>query len=85
MTQTNLQNRKRLTDLENELMVGAERMVRESGMDMDSLLYLTWRTSKDLLDSTGSSAQCHMAVWMGGELGEKGHMCMCGGVPLLST
>ena len=57
MTQTNLQNRKRLTDLENELMVGAERMVRESGMDMDSLLYLTWRTSKDLLSSTGNSAQ----------------------------
>ena len=23
---------------------------RESGMDMDTLLYLTWRTSKDLLD-----------------------------------
>ena len=26
-------------------------------MDMDTLLYLTWRTSKDLLDSTGNSAQ----------------------------
>ena len=26
-------------------------------MDMDTLLYLTWRTHKDLLDSTGSSAQ----------------------------
>ena len=62
-----------------------EGIVREFGMDMDTLLCLTWRTNKDLLDSTGSSAQCHMAVWMGGELGEKGHMCMCGGVPLLST
>ena len=31
--------------------------VREFGMGMDTLLYLTWRTSKDLLDSTGNSAQ----------------------------
>ena len=34
-----------------------EGIVRESGMDMDTLLCLTWRTSKDLLDSTGDSAQ----------------------------
>ena len=34
-----------------------EGIVRESGMDMDTLLCLTWRTSKDLLDSTGNSAQ----------------------------
>ena len=34
-----------------------EGTVRESGMDMDTLLYLTWRTSKDPLDSTGDSAQ----------------------------
>ena len=27
-----------------------EGIVRESGMDMDTLLYLTWRTNKDLLD-----------------------------------
>ena len=32
-------------------------IVRESGMDMDTLLDLAWRTSKDLLDSTGDSAQ----------------------------
>ena len=44
-----------------------EGIVRESGMDMDTLLYLTWRTSKDLLDSTGDSAQCHVAAWLGGE------------------
>ena len=30
---------------------------RESGMDMDTRLYLSWRTSKDLLHSTGNSAQ----------------------------
>ena len=34
-----------------------EGIVRESGMHMDTLLYFTWRTSKDLLDSTGDSAQ----------------------------
>ena len=46
-----------------------ERIVRESEMDMDTLLCLTWRTNKDLLDSTGNSAQCHVAAWMGGEFG----------------
>ena len=44
-------------------------MVRESGMDVDTPLYLTWRTSKDLLESTGDSAECHVAAWMGGEFG----------------
>jgi len=44
-----------------------EGIVREFGMDMDTLLYLTWRTSKDLLDRTGSSAQCHVAAWVGGQ------------------
>ena len=46
-----------------------EGIVREPGMDMDTLLDLTWRTSKDLLDSTEKSAQCHVAAWMGGEFG----------------
>ena len=41
-------------------------------MDMDTLLYFTWRTSKDLLSSTGDSAQCHVAAWMGGEFGGEG-------------
>ena len=36
---------------------------------MDTLLYFTWRTNKDLLDSTGNSALCHVAAWMGGEFG----------------
>ena len=51
---------------------------KESGMDMDTLLYVTWRTRKDLLDSTGDSAQCHVAAWMEGSLGEKRYMCMYG-------
>ena len=65
---TYLQNRNRLTDLEKNLCLSGGRD-RESGMDMDILLYLTWRTSKDLLDSTGDSAQCQVAAWMGGEFG----------------
>ena len=32
--------------------------VRESGMDMHTLLYLKWITNKDLLCSTGNSAEC---------------------------
>ena len=47
-------------------------IVRECGMDMDTLLYLAWRTSKDLLDSTWTSAQCHVVAWMGGEFGGEG-------------
>ena len=52
-----------------------EGIVRELGVDMDTLLYLTWRTHKDLLSSTGNSAQYHVAAWMGGEfVGEGIHV-----------
>ena len=44
-----------------------EGIVREIGMDMDTLLYLTWRTSKDLLDSTGDSAQYSVITLLQGE------------------
>ena len=33
------------------------------------LLYFKWITNKDLLYSTGDSAQCYVASQMGGELG----------------
>ena len=33
------------------------------------LLYLKWITNKDLLYSTGYSAQCYVAAWVGGEFG----------------
>ena len=41
-------------------------------MDMDTLLYLTWRTSKDLLSSPGNSAQYSViTLWSpGGRIGE---------------
>ena len=36
---------------------------------MYTLLYLKWITNKDLLYSTGNSAHCYVAAWMGGESG----------------
>ena len=57
---------------------------REFGMDMYILLYLKWITNKDLLYSTGNSAQCYVAAWMGGEFGGKWiHICLYRRVPLL--
>ena len=49
-----------------------EGIVREPVMDMDTLLYLTWRTSKDLLSRTGNSAQSSViTLWSpGGKMGE---------------
>ena len=49
-----------------------EGIVMESGMDMYTLLYLIWRTSKDLLSSTGNSAQYSViTLWFpGGRTGE---------------
>ena len=41
-------------------------------------LDLKWITNKDLLNSTGSSAQCHVAAWEGRGLGENGHMRVYG-------
>ena len=42
-------------------------------MDTDTLLDFTWRTSKDLLDSTGDSAQYSViTLWSpGGRMGEE--------------
>ena len=36
-------------------------------MNMYMLLNLKWLINKDLLYSTGSSTQCYVAAWMGGE------------------
>ena len=52
-----------------------ERIVREFGIHMYTLLYFKWITDKDQLYSTGSSAQCYMTTWMGGEFaGELTHV-----------
>ena len=55
-----------------------EGRVRELGMDMYTLLYLKWKTNKDLLYSTGNFAQCYVAAWMEGSLGENGYMYVYG-------
>ena len=36
-------------------------------MGMYMLLYFKWIANKDILYSTGNSAQCYMAAWMGEE------------------
>ena len=66
------------------LLVGAggegcgQGTVKEFGIGMYILLYLKWITNKDLLYSTGNSAQCHVAAWMGREFGgEWIHVYMC--------
>ena len=46
-------------------------------MDMYTLLYLKCKTNKDILYSTGNSAQCYVAAWIGGSLGENGYRYMC--------
>ena len=38
-------------------------------MDMYTMLYLKWITSTVLLYSTGNSAHCYVAAWVGGEFG----------------
>ena len=42
-----------------------ERIVREFGMDMYTLLYLKWINNRTYY-STRNSAQCYEANWMGG-------------------
>ena len=39
-----------------------ERIVMEFGKVMYTLMYLKWVTNKDLLWSTGNSAQCYVAA-----------------------
>ena len=55
-----------------------EGIVTEFGVDVYTLLYLKWITNKDLLYSTGNSAQRYVAAWMGGGLGENGYVYMYG-------
>jgi len=40
-------------------------------------VYLKWVTNKDLLWSTGNSAQCYVAAWVREELGGEGTRASC--------
>ena len=52
---------------------------------MYTMLYLRWVTNQDLLCSSGNSAHCYMAAWVGGEFGENGYMYLYDWVPSLFT
>ena len=54
-------------------------------MNMNTLLYLKGITNKDLLYSTGNSAHCYVAAWMGGEFGGDGYIYTYVSVPSLFT
>ena len=67
-------HRNRLTHLENKFSSTREEkrgdgLVREFEVNFYTGLYLKWITNKDLLYSTGNSAQCYAAAWMGEEFG----------------
>ena len=47
---------------------------QESEIKIYTPLYLKWITNKDLLYSTGNSAQYYVAAWMGEGFGENGYM-----------
>ena len=49
--------------------------MRAFGMIMHTLLYLKWIINKDILYSTGNSAQCYAAAWIG--VGFGGRMDTC--------
>ena len=55
-----------------------ERIGREFGMDVYTLLYLKWITNKALLYSTGNSAQCFVVTWMEEGVGNNGSMYIYG-------
>ena len=55
----------------------SDRILLTEQFSNKTFTILLLRTSKDLLHSTGNSAQCSVAVWMGGEFrGEWMHIYM---------
>ena len=48
-----------------------EGIVRVFEMDVQTLLFFKWISNKNLLYSTGNSAQYYVADWKGGEFGEE--------------
>ena len=54
-----------------------DRIVREFGIDMYTLLYLKCITNKDLLYSMWKSVQCYVAAWVRGEFGGRMDTCVC--------
>ena len=46
-----------------------KEIATEFEINMYTQLYLKWINNKDLLHSTGNSAQCYVAAWMGEKSG----------------
>ena len=46
-----------------------QKVIAKAPLKLYVLLSLKWITNKDLLCSTGNSAQCYVEAWKGGELG----------------
>ena len=74
MTQMNLRNRKRLTDLVNLWLWGQGGIVRDFGKVMYTLLCLKWITNKDLLYAHGALLSVMWQPGWEGSLGENGYM-----------
>ena len=80
---TYLQNRKRLTDLENELRVTRreeleEGIGRELGVDMYTLQCLKWVTSRTCCTAQGTLLQVVWRPGWGRSLQENGYLYVCG-------
>ena len=85
MIQMNLftKQRKRLTDLENELMVAwGERTAGRSGKVMYTLLCSKWIPNKDLFYSTWNYTQYYALAWMGGGIQGRMDTLICMPEPL---
>ena len=65
------QNRNRVTDVENKLMVTGGMwqggIHRKTGIDTYTLLHIKQVTNKDLLYSTGNATQYSVMAYMGKE------------------
>ena len=79
MIQTNLLTKQKETHLENEAWLLRERLLREFGMNMYTLLCLKWITNKDSLYKTWYSALWYAALDRKGGLGESGWIHVCYG------
>ena len=77
MIQMNLLTKQKQTHRPWERIYGCwgkrweEGIIRKFGMDMNTLLYLKWITNKNLLYSTGNSAQCYVAACIEGKFGRE--------------
>ena len=48
-----------------------EGLVKDFEKVMYTVLYLKWKTNKNLPYSTWNSAQCYVPIWIGGGFGEE--------------